>query len=97
MQNVIRGHKMVYPVVSDREAQIITDVQQVAEPLTWPPGTGTRVRSRTVAVSANLRERASALLADLDWFGLAELEFLVPADGEPRLTDFNGCFVASFE
>jgi len=97
LQEIIRGHQMHYSVVWDRGKQIIAGVLQVAEPLTWPPTTGTRVRSMTVQIDPMLGRGVSALLTDLDWFGLADLEFQVSGDGEPRLIDFNGRFIESFE
>jgi predicted ATP-grasp superfamily ATP-dependent carboligase len=97
LQEVIRGYQMYYTVVSDRDGRIISGVQQVAEPLAWPPGAGVRVRSKTVPVDEWLKERVSELVKDLGWFGLATPDFLVPEDGIPRLKDFNGRFTESFE
>lgn len=97
LQEVIRGYQMYYTMVSNRDGQIISGVQQVAEPLSWPPGAGVRVRSKTVPVDEWLKERISALIRDLGWFGLAAPDFLVPDDGMPRLKDFNGRFTESFE
>ncbi len=97
LQEVVCGYKLAYAAVRDRAGRILSEVQQVAEPLFWPPEVGARVRSRTVPVDGGLREKVSALLKDRDWFGLASLEFLVSDDGEPRLTDFNGRFTGSFE
>jgi hypothetical protein len=51
----------------------------------------------TVQIDPMLGRGVSALLTDLDWFGLADLEFQVSDDGEPRLIDFNGRFIESFE
>lgn len=97
LQEVIHGYQIYYTVVSDRDGQIISGVQQVAEPLSWPPGAGVRVRSKTVLVDDWLNERVLALMKDLGWFGFAALDFLVPDDGVPRLKDFNGRFTESFE
>jgi len=48
-----------------------------------------------VPVDPEFAGRAAALLAALGWFGLAELQFVVPADGIPRLIDLNGRFYGS--
>jgi predicted ATP-grasp superfamily ATP-dependent carboligase len=61
----------------------------------WPPDAGASCRAETVAADEALTARAQALLAELDWFGLAELQFLVGADGIPRLIDLNGRFYGS--
>lgn len=55
----------------------------------------TSVRARTVAVDRDHLDRVLRLLAELGWWGLANLQFLVPADGQPRLIDFNGRFYGS--
>lgn len=97
LQEVIRGHHLHFTGVRNRDGRIFVAVQQISEALTWPPDVGTRVRSRTVPIDAELEKKVSALMADLGWFGLAESEFLVPDDGQPRLIDFNGRFSESFE
>jgi predicted ATP-grasp superfamily ATP-dependent carboligase len=61
----------------------------------WPPGAGASCRAATVPVDPEIAARAAALFAELGWFGLAELQFLVPADGIARLIDFNGRFYGS--
>jgi predicted ATP-grasp superfamily ATP-dependent carboligase len=61
----------------------------------WPPDAGASCRAETITVDDELTVRAEALLAELDWFGLAELQFLVGADGIPRLIDLNGRFYGS--
>jgi len=54
------------------------------------------VRAHTVAVDEELAGRAAALLGELGWQGLSELQFLVPdGGGEPQLIDFNGRFYGS--
>jgi predicted ATP-grasp superfamily ATP-dependent carboligase len=36
-----------------------------------------------------------ALLVELGWFGLVQLQFIEPPDGAPQLIDFNGRFYGS--
>lgn len=55
----------------------------------------TSSRAETVALDRDLATGARALLGDLGWYGLANLQFLRPADGEPRLIDLNGRFYGS--
>jgi predicted ATP-grasp superfamily ATP-dependent carboligase len=69
-------------------------VQQEAISL-FPPRAGVTARGWTVRLDSELRERIEELLAELGWFGLAELQFVVPEAGEPRLIDLNGRFYGS--
>src|SRR5207248_426407 len=79
----------------DSVGRRLARIQQVAE-RTWPRGLGCSVRAHTVAVDEELAGRAAALLGELGWQGLSELQFLVPdGGGEPQLIDFNGRFYGS--
>ncbi|MHB8693935.1 MAG: ATP-grasp domain-containing protein [Solirubrobacteraceae bacterium] len=40
-------------------------------------------------IEPEIAERIGALAREVGWFGLAELQFMRPADGTPRLIDFN--------
>jgi glycosyltransferase involved in cell wall biosynthesis len=52
---------------------------------------GQRVRSITIPVDRELKEKAAALLKELGWAGITSLMFLKPVEGgEAALTDFNG-------
>ena len=67
---------------------IVSIAQQVADH-TWPWPVGVTARGRSVAIDPQLRAAIERLLETLGWQGLAQLQFLVPRDGEPRLIDFN--------
>jgi predicted ATP-grasp superfamily ATP-dependent carboligase len=73
---------------------IVSIAQQLAEH-TWPCPVGVTARGRTVPVDPELRAAIARLLDALGWQGLAQLQFLVPADGKPRLIDFNPRFYGS--
>jgi predicted ATP-grasp superfamily ATP-dependent carboligase len=73
---------------------IVAIAQQVAEHV-WPQPIGVTARGRSVAVDPQLRTAIERLVAALAWQGLAQLQFLVPADGRPRLIDFNPRFYGS--
>jgi predicted ATP-grasp superfamily ATP-dependent carboligase len=75
-------------------AGIVSIAQQVADHA-WPRPIGVTARGRTVPVDPALRGAIERLLAALSWQGLAQLQFLVPADGRPRLIDFNPRFYGS--
>lgn len=95
VQPVVRGTLMAFTSVVDPDGRMLARVQQVAE-RTWPQDLGCSVRARTVAVDEELSASAAALMRELGWHGLSELQFLVPGAGaEPQLIDFNGRFYGS--
>ena len=67
---------------------IVSIAQQIAVHA-WPRPVGVTARGRSVRVDPQLRRAIEDLLDALGWEGLAQLQFLVPADGRPRLIDFN--------
>jgi len=91
-QKPVPGRLMALTAVV-HEGQLLAPVQQVA--VRESPQWRNSVRAETVPLDAELAARAQALLADLGWFGLANLQFLQPAGGEPHLTDLNGRFYGS--
>lgn len=62
---------------------------------TWPTPLGVSATAETVPVDERLAARASALLEELEWSGLVELQFLTPPGGEPMLIDLNGRYFGS--
>src|SRR5436309_15936330 len=52
-------------------------------------------RGSSMAVDPALRAAIERLLDRINWQGLAQLQFLVPPDGRPRLIDFNPRFYGS--
>ena len=95
VQEFLDGHLMAYAAVTTPDGgRVVAQSMQVATRV-WPPGAGASCRAVSVPVDPELSARAAALLAALGWFGLAELQFIVPADGIPRLIDLNGRFYGS--
>lgn len=94
IQEAVEGRLAAFSSVAGEDGRLLARVQQEAE-RTWPRDLGCSVRARSVAVDEALAERVAALLADLGWTGLSELQFVVGADREPRLIDFNGRFYGS--
>jgi predicted ATP-grasp superfamily ATP-dependent carboligase len=95
VQEFVDGRLMAYAAVTTTGGrQVVAQSMQIASRV-WPPGAGASCRAVSVPVDPELSGRAAALLAALGWFGLAELQFLVPADGIPRLIDLNGRFYGS--
>jgi predicted ATP-grasp superfamily ATP-dependent carboligase len=94
VQEYLDGRLMAYAAVVDPDGRVVAQSMQVASRI-WPPGAGASCRAVSVPVPPELAGRAAALLAALGWFGLAELQFLVPADGIARLIDLNGRYYGS--
>lgn len=92
-QELLQGRLHAVSLVAGPDG-IVSIAQQVAEHA-WPRPVGVTARGRTVAVDPALRVAIERLLDALGWQGLAQLQFLVPADGRPRLIDFNPRFYGS--
>jgi predicted ATP-grasp superfamily ATP-dependent carboligase len=89
------GTLTAYAAVRGRSGEgVVADSWQRAARI-WPPDAGASCRAETITVDDGLTGRAEALLEELGWFGLAELQFLVGEDGVPRLIDLNGRFYGS--
>jgi predicted ATP-grasp superfamily ATP-dependent carboligase len=91
LQERIAGRLGAVVVVVDRHGEVIAEVQQRCE-RSWPDGAGVTARASTIVPDAELSERIRVLVRELEWFGLAEIEYLLDDDGVPRFTDFNGRF-----
>lgn len=76
------------------DGRLVGRVQQRARG-TWPSPAGVSSSAETVPVDEDLVARVNVLLKDLAWSGMAELQFLTPADGRPRLIDLNARFYGS--
>ena len=94
LQELVPGALVEVSLLADQGGALLAEVHQLAERIS-PAAAGVAVRARTVEPDAVLSERITALVRELGWWGLAEAQFVVPADGEPRLIDFNGRFYGS--
>ena len=56
---------------------------------TWPPRAGNASFAETIAAPEALIDRVEALLAQLGWIGLFEVELIARADGRFAAIDFN--------
>jgi predicted ATP-grasp superfamily ATP-dependent carboligase len=92
-QQQLEGSLIAVSLVAGPQG-VVSIAQQIAVQL-WPRPVGVTARGRTVAVDSDLRVRIERLLDALQWQGLAQLQFLVPEDGEPRLLDFNPRYYGS--
>jgi predicted ATP-grasp superfamily ATP-dependent carboligase len=91
VQRFYDGTLLAYSAVTDRSGRVVADSMQEASRI-WPPGAGASCRAETVSVDPRVSEPAEALLRELGWFGLAELQFIRPTGGRPRIIDLNGRF-----
>ncbi len=87
------GRLVAYSAVRGHDGVVARSLQRAAR--IWPPRAGASCRAVTVPLDPRLVRRCDALLDALGWFGLAELQFQVGADGTPRLIDLNGRFYGS--
>jgi predicted ATP-grasp superfamily ATP-dependent carboligase len=94
LQEVVPGSLVAFTTIVDAQRRLVTTVQQRSDH-TWPPKAGVSVRAVTVAPDPDLTEGVVRLLADLGWFGLAQLQFVQPSGGTPHLIDLNGRFYGS--
>lgn len=92
VQRYIEGELVAQIVVTDRDSRVVAAVQQRASSMTPRGGTA---RGETEALDPGLAEGVAALLAELNWFGIAQVQFQVPPGGEPVLIDLNGRFYGS--
>jgi predicted ATP-grasp superfamily ATP-dependent carboligase len=94
LQELVQGSLVSLATLLDGDGDVVAQVQQVAHGV-WPLPAGGGVRQRTVTVDEELAKRVAGMLADMGWFGLAQVQFLMGGDGEPRLIDLNGRFYGS--
>lgn len=94
LQNRIAGRLMAFNVVIDEAGDPIAHVAQIAD-RTWPVGAGVSARASTVECDPAVRDGALRVLRELDWRGLAQLQFIVEPDGRAHLVDLNARFYGS--
>jgi predicted ATP-grasp superfamily ATP-dependent carboligase len=94
LQEPMSGRMGAVVVVVGRDGEIAAEIHQEAVH-TWPPEAGDTVRGRIVSPDPDLSRGVRALIADLGWLGLTQIEFVRDAEGTPQITDFNGRFYGS--
>lgn len=92
LQEPVAGELMALTVVAGPNGEPLTAIQQRTSMLSLR---GNSARAETVQLDPLLHRQVRDLLAALGWVGLANLQFLRPADGRPRLIDFNARFYGS--
>lgn len=94
LQERIDGQLIAVTLLCERGGRIVGAHQQVSE-RTWPVQAGVSARAVSQPVDPVLLERIARLLSELEWFGVVQLQFLVPEGGEPHVIDFNPRFYGS--
>ena len=94
VQELVHGRLVALTVLCDRGQRLVARVQQEALRI-WPAEAGTSARARTMAIDEELWAGVERLLGELEWFGLAQLQFLAPPGQAPRLIDLNARFYGS--
>lgn len=89
VQPLIEGRLMAFTCVVGHSGELLARVQQIAE-RTYPRRAGLSVRAVTVPIDEQLSAQVGELQRTLGWFGLSQLQFLLPTEGPPVLLDFNG-------
>jgi predicted ATP-grasp superfamily ATP-dependent carboligase len=88
-QEFIPGHVETFVALTDRTGKILSQhVQRTTHEHSSESGISARATS--VLASEEFTQKVQNLLTDINWFGIASIQFLQPNDGPPVLIDFNG-------
>jgi predicted ATP-grasp superfamily ATP-dependent carboligase len=93
-QRTVNGYLLAVVTLTAPDSQCLYIGAQRAEAI-YPEPFGVSVRARMVALDHGLATQVQALIRQLGWWGLAELQFIVSPDGEAHLIDLNGRFFGS--
>ncbi|MDQ3785217.1 MAG: hypothetical protein M3360_10170 [Actinomycetota bacterium] len=91
IQEFIPGRLLAFVAIADRHGNMLTGFSQITDRV-WPVGAGMFTRATIIPTDDQLWDQASALLKELRWFGVAQLQFQCTDEGERYLLDFNGRF-----
>lgn len=86
VQEHLDGRLTALSVVRDRDGRLLGVAQQETSGLS---SRATSCRARTVPVDRDLLARVLALLDELGWWGMANLQLLLPPGRAPHLIDLN--------
>lgn len=89
LQQFVAGMPLHFVALCDRQSNIVQRTNHLTTVL-GASASGQSARAEIVPVDPQLARQVAALLAEVNWFGLADLQFWVRDDGDPLLTDFNG-------
>jgi predicted ATP-grasp superfamily ATP-dependent carboligase len=90
VQERVRGPLTSVELVLDREGRVAARFQHVTQ-RTWPPAAGSIALATSVEPDEELVSRAATMLADLGYWGLAQVDFVQTPQGH-ALLDVNPRF-----
>ena len=90
VQERVRGPLVSVELVLDREGRLVARFQQVTR-RTWPSAAGSIALATSVEPNEGLVSRTAAMLAELGYWGLAQVDFVETASGY-TLLDVNPRF-----
>ncbi len=88
-QELVSGTVLHFVTLCNEDSKIISRVVHVTT-LLGASDSGQSARARVVEADSELERKIQTFLGEIQWFGLVDLQFWIPDDGEPMLTDFNG-------
>lgn len=91
IEEYVPGRLLAFVALTDKNANMVTGFSQITDRL-WPPGAGMFARATTIPTDDQLWQGAAALLKEIGWFGIAQLQFQCTGEGERYLIDLNGRF-----
>jgi predicted ATP-grasp superfamily ATP-dependent carboligase len=88
-QEFIPGHVETFVALTNSSGKILSQhIQRTTHECSSESGISARASS--VPASRDFAEKVQNLLTDINWLGLASIQFIQPNDGAPVLIDFNG-------
>lgn len=93
-QEYVEGRLMAVVVLCDVGGEVLYSAQQVASH-TYPPGLGGSCRAEIVRSDHTMEDALASFLKRIGWWGLAQIQFVLTADGDAFLIDLNGRFYGS--
>ena len=89
VQEPVDGEHLSVTVVAGPDSRVVASLQQLSTRL-YPVDAGISARAVSLPVDHELLGKIEALLIELAWTGLVQLQFRARAGEAPRLIDFNG-------
>jgi predicted ATP-grasp superfamily ATP-dependent carboligase len=88
-QEFIQGHVETFVAITDSAGKVLSrHLQRTTRE--FGSESGISARAISVSVPSDFGENVQTLLTDINWYGLASIQFIKPIEGAPVLIDFNG-------
>jgi len=89
IQEMISGHIHTFVAITDKTGKILSKHMQRTTH-EFNSASGISARAVSVPTRDDFTLKVQRLLSNINWFGIASIQFIQPAIGEPALIDFNG-------